>query len=162
MSVYFVSARDLDMIKIGYAFNPVHRYKTLRIFSPVPLTLEGAIPGGYDKERELHKKFALARSHGEWFRMCPGIQAEIDASSRPEKFTWAHVRRWLKTLAEADEGLERREPPPEVVSRIMAQTKESLDRRAARARMSEIERLEADGHIYFPFRELQAAVDDLA
>lgn len=148
MSVYFISARELDLVKIGYAFDPVRRFHHLRTFSPVELTLEGAIPGGRNKERELHRRFALARARGEWFRLTPGIQAEIDASTRPAKFTWASVRKWRAGLAEAEEAAERECTPPAVVEEFNHRIQADLDRR----RMTELERRESDGDIHFPFR----------
>jgi hypothetical protein len=153
--VYFISARELDLVKIGYAFNPLRRYNHLRTFSPVELTLEGAIPGGYDKERALHKRFATSRVRGEWFKLSPNLQREIDASSRPQQFTRVAVRAWIKKLANADAELERRAIPPEVIERIDRELAESLARAAARSRMSYLERREADGDIHFPFREME-------
>lgn len=152
MSVYFVSARELDLVKIGYAFCPVRRFNHLRIFSPVELTLEGAIPGGFEKERELHRRFALARVRGEWFKLTPGLQAEIDASTRPEKFTWAAVRVWRNKLIEGDVAREPRAVPPAVLQKIDRRIAESLSASAKRGRMTELQRREAEGDIHFPFR----------
>lgn len=157
MSVYFISARELDLVKIGYAFNPMHRYRHLRTFSPVELTLEGAIPGGYAKERELHKQFALARVRGEWFKLSPSLQAEIDASTRPEKFTWTAVRQWVKTLSEQSEALEPKTAPPEVIARVEQQMRESLALSAHRRSLTVLQRREFDGDIHFPFREMESA-----
>lgn len=157
MSVYFISARELDLVKIGYAYNPLHRYKHLRTFSPVALTLEGAIPGGYAKERELHGRFALARIHGEWFKLTPSLQAEIDASSRPEKFTHVGVRVWLNSLSEADRELERQAIPAEVVARREREFQERLAESARLAKMNPLERLVDAGDIHFPFRTRAAA-----
>lgn len=154
MSVYFVSAREVDLVKIGYAYNPVARFNHLRTSSPIELTLEGAIPGGLDKERELHQRFALARVRGEWFKLTPGLQAEIDASTRPEKFTWASVRVWLKRLAAADDALVREAPPPTVVAKIEKCIQAQLAVSARRAGMTELQRRESNGDIHFPFREL--------
>jgi hypothetical protein len=152
VSVYFICARELDLVKIGYAYNPLNRFNHLRTFSPVELTLEGAIPGGYGKEREFHKRFALARVRGEWFKLSPNLQAEIDASTRPEKYTANSVRAWLKRLAEADAELERQAIPPEVVEQIEQRRQAQLVAYAARQRMSYLERREHDGDIHFPFR----------
>lgn len=152
MSVYFISARELDLVKIGYSFNPVHRYNHLRMFSPVELTLEGAIPGDFTKERELHRKFSLARVRGEWFKLTPTLQAEIDDSTRPERFTFASVRAWLKMLERMDE--ERAPVPPDVIARAEARIQADLSASSERKRMSEIERRLADGDIHFPFRRM--------
>lgn len=157
MSVYFISARELDLVKIGYAFNPVRRYNHLRTFSPVELTLEGAIVGGYEKERELHKRFALARARGEWFKLTPGIQAEIDASTRPEKFTSASVRLWLEKLAREDAERARAAEPPAVREEIEKRFQDALVATARRSSMSYLQRREADGDIHFPFRATEDA-----
>jgi hypothetical protein len=152
VSVYFVSARELDIVKIGYAFDPVRRYNYLRICCPVELTLEGAIPGGYDKERELHKQFALARVRGEWFKLTPALQTEIDASTRPERYTWASVRLWLRTLEEQDEALAREATPPAVREETDRVIQSALDASAHRSSLTQLQRLEAAGIIHFPFR----------
>jgi hypothetical protein len=155
VSVYFVSARELDLVKIGYARNPVRRYNHLRIFSPVELTLEGAIPGGYDKEREMHKRFALARVRGEWFKLTPALQAEIDDSTRPEKFTWASVRVWLKTLEQEDRA--RTFVPPAVRQETDRRIQDALAVSAHRSSMTHLQRREAAGDICFPFRAKEPA-----
>jgi hypothetical protein len=98
MSVYFISARELDMVKIGYAFDPIARLRHLQTACPIQLTLEGAIPGGFDKEQELHGRYVRARVRGEWFKLTPSIEAEISLSTKPKEFTWAAVRVWRKGL----------------------------------------------------------------
>lgn len=157
MSVYFIGARDLDLVKIGYAFNPVSRLRSLQVACPMALTLEGAIPGGFDKEAELHRKYEFAWVRGEWFKMCPNLQREIDHSSRPDKFNWAHVRIWLQNLEKADEELARQKVPQEVLERAEQQIQERFAEAARRSRLTAIERLAEDGHIYFPFRTKEIA-----
>jgi hypothetical protein len=157
MSVYFIRARELDMVKIGYSFNPIHRFNHLRTMSPVELTLEGAIPGDRAKEAELHKRFKLARVRGEWFRLTPELWREIKRSSRPEKFTPSYVRLWVKRLREADTAIEQKAVPAEVVEQANRRIQEALNTSARRKRMTEIERLEEDGHIHFPFRATEDA-----
>jgi hypothetical protein len=157
MSVYFISIRELDFVKIGYASNPLYRLRGLQVSTPLDLTLEGAIPGGREKEAELHKKFALARVRGEWFKLTPELQTEISKSTRPERYTVAAVRKWIRKLAEADEAAERREVPPEIEMKINQVVQDRLDTAARRRRMTELERLEADGHIFFPFRVKEEA-----
>lgn len=160
MSVYFVTARDVDLVKIGYAFNPLARYRHLRTSSPIELRLEGAIPGGFDKERELHKRYAKERMRGEWFRITPAIEAEIEASTKPAKYTWAAVRIWIRWLEEQ----ETPQAAPEVVQRH-AELRADFERRAHEAMlekeiergMSELERLERRGVIHFPFRAKEPA-----
>ena len=63
--VYFVSC--LDLVKIGYSCNIEDRMSALQTGAPAPLKLLGKIPGGSDKEKELHRKFSKYRLGGEWF-----------------------------------------------------------------------------------------------
>jgi len=65
--VYFIQAQHSGLIKIGSAASPRQRLQTLQTGSPEPLVLLGDVPGGGRRERELHRKFADDRSHGEWF-----------------------------------------------------------------------------------------------
>lgn len=64
-SVYFVSAGGL--IKIGFSKNHERRIGELGRSGPLPLTTLGIIPGGRNKEKALHDRFAEHRKHGEWF-----------------------------------------------------------------------------------------------
>lgn len=155
MSVYFITARDVDLVKIGCAFNPVARFNHLRTSSPIELALEGAIAGGFEKERELHERYAKWRVRGEWFTITPSIEDEIEASTRPEKYTWAAVRLWLAKLEKEDEAqaavpsAERQETEKRIQDAFVAA--------AQRKGMTQLQRLEADGIIHFPFRAKESA-----
>lgn len=65
--IYFLSASSVNLIKIGFSCSPEERLKALRLLSPVSLEIIGMIPGGADREHELHARFSHLRSHGEWF-----------------------------------------------------------------------------------------------
>ncbi len=65
--VYFVLAPAAGLMKIGKTNSVQLNLTALRRGSPVELQLWATIPGGLKKERELHKKFADVREHGEWF-----------------------------------------------------------------------------------------------
>lgn len=158
MSVYFITSRDLDMVKIGWANNPMWRLKTLQTACPLPLTLEGAIPGGARKEAQLHKKFARARVRGEWFRLTPELRNEIKKSSKPEKFSKAAVRHWLKRLEELSEAAEpANEFREQRVREIEEQAAAQMSERTRRKGLTELQRREEDGDIHFPFRALEDA-----
>lgn len=74
--VYFVQA-ECGLIKIGTTADIEWRMKSLRGQSPVPLTLLATVPGRRTEEHEFHRRFAAHRLHGEWFKRCPEIEAEI-------------------------------------------------------------------------------------
>lgn len=160
MSVYFITARDVDLVKIGCAYDPVARFNHLRTSSPIDLALEGAISGGFEKERELHARYAKWRVRGEWFTITPSIEREIDASTMPTKFTWAAVRLWLKNLATQSEAIEPQmaaEGREERVREACERVQQDLTAKARRAGMTQLQRLEADGAIHFPFRAREDA-----
>ena len=66
MCLYFVEGAGL--IKIGVTVDLDKRLKNLRAGCPVELVLLGDILGSRALEAKLHKKFASACSHGEWFQ----------------------------------------------------------------------------------------------
>lgn len=74
--VYFVEASTGE-IKIGIAVSPSKRLAELQTGSPAKLHLLAAIPGGVEREADLHAQFASARIHGEWFD--GSIKAEVAA-----------------------------------------------------------------------------------
>lgn len=77
--VYFIEAVGLGLIKIGVANSVRARMAQLEKMSPAPLKelcrLETDRLGSLEKE--LHRRFAEYRSHGEWFRAEPPILAFI-------------------------------------------------------------------------------------
>lgn len=84
-SIYFVEAVGLNLIKIGYAMDPWQRFNVLLSAAPVPLKMLAMKPGGPVEETRLHQQFAAQRSHGEWFRRCPELDALI-AEHKTEDF----------------------------------------------------------------------------
>lgn len=68
MSVYYVSAPEIGMVKIGYAENPAHRFSKMQVDSPTRLILVAIEPGGEAIENARHRQFASCRARGEWFR----------------------------------------------------------------------------------------------
>ena len=74
MSVYFITARALAQVKIGFSETPFLRLKALQTGSPVPLEMERLMDGGADVEAELHERFAEFRARGEWFHLSGVIE----------------------------------------------------------------------------------------
>lgn len=77
--IYFIQADGVGHVKIGFTANDdaAVRLATLQVGSPVPLKLLGTIPGTLGDEKNLHRRFASARVHGEWFRPIPELLALI-------------------------------------------------------------------------------------
>lgn len=75
--VYFIQAGEGGPIKIGVARNPSTRLKALRTGAHAPLTLLGAVQGGYDFEAQLHEEFREQHRHGEWFEPTPALLERI-------------------------------------------------------------------------------------
>lgn len=75
--VYFATSASPACVKIGWSYDPVARLRRLQAASPAPLTLWGVIPGTRQDEKILHECFADYRSHGEWFRVAPGLKAAL-------------------------------------------------------------------------------------
>jgi hypothetical protein len=75
MSVYFITCREVDAVKIGYSGDPHGRLPEIQTGCPLPLTLEAMTPGTKEHERQLHQRFADDRLHGEWFRLTDIIEA---------------------------------------------------------------------------------------
>jgi hypothetical protein len=81
MSVYFVTCREANAVKIGSSLEPHARLPEIQWGCPLPLTLEAVRPGGNsEQEFELHRRFADDRIRGEWFRITPMIEAIMAAS----------------------------------------------------------------------------------
>ena len=68
--IYLIQAEGVGHVKIGFVTgnSASGRFAELQVGSSVPLRLLGTLPGGRDKERELHQRFKHARVRGEWFK----------------------------------------------------------------------------------------------
>ncbi len=79
MSVYFLRPVGMEgPIKIGFSDQPKRRLKELTMWSPVPLELVAMVPGNRALESMLHRAFADAKSHWEWFHPIPEIVTAIE------------------------------------------------------------------------------------
>lgn len=66
--IYFLQGEITRRIKIGFTERFIHnRMSALQIGSPDKLIFLGARPGDERTEYELHNKFRVVYSHGEWF-----------------------------------------------------------------------------------------------
>lgn len=72
--IYFIQADGLGHIKIGFTESTAEaRLADFLTGSPVSLRLLGSIPGTAEDEKDLHRRFAAHRVHGEWFRPVPEL-----------------------------------------------------------------------------------------
>jgi len=65
--IYFVVGAE--WVKIGYSRSPVARLTHLQQASPYELRIVLVLPGGIEREPEVHARFAEQRERGEWFRL---------------------------------------------------------------------------------------------
>jgi hypothetical protein len=75
-AVYFLNAVSSGWIKIEYSKRPLKRVSGSNTFCPHELSLLKVIEGGYDIEKEWHRRFAPPRS-----RAC-GARARRDISAK--------------------------------------------------------------------------------
>jgi hypothetical protein len=80
--IYFIQAGEQrGPIKIGHTEGPHmlrSRLNVLQIGNPEVLHLVTTLPGGLERERVLHERFAAGHMRGEWFRWdTPGLQEFI-------------------------------------------------------------------------------------
>lgn len=81
--IYFAEAVGVGNIKIGFTDGPVEsRIADLQTGCPVPIRLLGTAPGTLGDEKDLHRRFAAQRVHGEWFKPAPDLLALIGARPR--------------------------------------------------------------------------------
>lgn len=81
--IYFVQAGEDGAIKIGFAQNLESRLAAMRTDSPVALRLLASIPGTLMLEKKLHKRFAAAWLHGEWFSPSDDLLAHVRRLEAP-------------------------------------------------------------------------------
>lgn len=82
MSVYYVVAPDLNLVKIGFALHPEFRMSKLRSDSPVKLVLYCVEEGDKTLEAERHREFANFRVNGEWFAFQGKLRGFINGLPR--------------------------------------------------------------------------------
>ena len=82
--VYFIAARELGMVKIGFSRDPVARLKQMQTGNSALLTIETVINGNMREERAIHRLFLRHRIRGEWF----ALVSEIDDFIKDPRFSF--------------------------------------------------------------------------
>lgn len=83
MSVYFITCRQTGTVKIGSSLEPNARLKEIQTGHPFDLKLEAVLPGGFDEENDMHRRFADERLKGEWFTITDMIELIIRNNPPP-------------------------------------------------------------------------------
>lgn len=77
--VYFIKPIGMDgPIKIGCSDKPAKRLIMLSAWSPFALEMIGSVPGGFDDEGRLHRRFADLHTRKEWFMSSPTLRQTIE------------------------------------------------------------------------------------
>ena len=77
-NVYFIKDKSIGAVKIGFSSASKIRISQIQCHNSGSLELLGVIPGGREKEKELHKKFKHLKMRGEWFVCGDDLMAYID------------------------------------------------------------------------------------
>jgi hypothetical protein len=81
--VYFIEAPSVHRIKIGWAHGDLRvRLSGLQVGSPVPLVILAYMRALFEREAELHRRFASLREIGEWFRDDPLLRRYIEKHAK--------------------------------------------------------------------------------
>lgn len=82
--VYFVEAIGGNQIKIGWTDkHPAKRIAGLQTGSCLPLKGLGVLIGEFSLESEMHRKFQVLHSRGEWFHDHPRLRGFIEKEVLP-------------------------------------------------------------------------------
>ena len=76
-SVYFVLARSVGRVKIGFTVSMELRLRELQMGSPVELELLCEVRGCLQLESTILAIFDSYRCHGEWFEATPSLMEFI-------------------------------------------------------------------------------------
>jgi len=76
--VYFIMAREVSRVKIGYSKHPALRMEKMQAHSPCLLELLGEVVAPPHLERQLHTLLFADRHAGEWFNCTPNVLRVID------------------------------------------------------------------------------------
>ena len=67
--VYFIGNTEFNFCKIGFSRSPESRIMDLQTGCPFALKVIHVIEGSLQTEKELHRKFRMLKTYGEWFKI---------------------------------------------------------------------------------------------
>lgn len=176
MSVYFITCRDVNMVKIGYSDRVRSRIYGIQVCCPLDVKLELMLPGGKDEEKAIHKLLKKDNVRGEWFWITNTVERFI-ANPPPPPREYADLTAPYTDLKQHELLVKRqrlkrraaRQPETEadrLYTARLAEHRAHQMREADEERLTAHERgkrhllrLEAKGSIHFPFRA--AALEDV-
>jgi hypothetical protein len=88
MSVYYIAAPSLDLVKIGYAKNPILRRAKIASDCPVEVVLMAVEAGDQSVEADRHARFSDSRRRAEWFQLSGPVAdhvATLPPHVKPER-----------------------------------------------------------------------------
>lgn len=80
--IYFIQESGNGFIKIGFSQNPLQRLRQLSKNQPYEYSLLGVLPGHFEQERALHKRFSDFSIKGEWFSPDKNLIDFIESESQ--------------------------------------------------------------------------------
>jgi len=81
--IYFLKNPETGLVKIGYSARHTTRIREITNSEGVQLVGIGVLAGDLSSEKELHRRFAHLRCHGEWFRYENDLEAFITENASP-------------------------------------------------------------------------------
>lgn len=145
MSVYFVTCREANAVKIGSSLEPHARLSEIQWGCPFELRLEAILPGGHEEEFAMHARFEGERIRGEWFRLSEMIEAIIEANPAPSRTNFDEIPQVTRAALHKAERQRRALAEREAIRLSGAKFSPRLLTREQRKRV-------ASGDITFPFR----------
>lgn len=80
-SVYFMRARGMPLVKIGWSNCVIARIEQMQTGCPFLLDVVAQIPGPMNLEKTLHKQFSACHFRGEWFYLTDHLAKFIHAQA---------------------------------------------------------------------------------
>lgn len=128
MSVYFITCRDANAVKIGFSVEPAARLPEIQWGCPLALTLEAVMPGDHQEERRMHRWFAADRITGEWFRLNEMLELIIKHNAVPHL---TRLTRQTRSIRRPRNRPWHNKTPEEKYEALMAEMRAGQEAKAA-------------------------------